>query len=256
MIRLFGQFLVVLGGAALLAFGAGATPLGLQVGDTIDTIEFDAKAVNGDGATYTFLGPPDPKGRLHADGQFTSVDVEAGNPSFPDINQLPLNVTFTFDADLLNYQPLGGTAVNIFFTRSSTTTPDVTVTQGNSLNVILTGNISVPGNLTFTGDITNPTLLAFGNFVITGGKPSLVNALGGLGGSAILSLVATADSFNPNLAILGADGNLVNSNFFVELSGTLTPNNASAFVPEPTTALMLGAGMLGLLAFGRRRGAS
>ena len=74
---------------------------------------------------------------------------------------------------------------------------------------------------------------------------------------AILSLVATVGAFNPNLILgplnLAGDGNIVNSNFFVELSGTLTPNSSSAFVPEPTTALLLSAGLLGLLAMGRRR---
>jgi hypothetical protein len=96
-------------------------------------------------------------------------------------------------------------------------------------------------------------MLAVGDITITGGHPDLVAALGGAGGTAFLNLVATATSFAPNLLVLGADNNIVNSNFFVELSGTLTPTTASAFVPEPTTALVLGTGLLGLLAFGRRR---
>ena len=38
---------------AVLAASAQATPLGLQVGDMIDTIEWDALDANGDGGNYT-----------------------------------------------------------------------------------------------------------------------------------------------------------------------------------------------------------
>jgi hypothetical protein len=80
-----------------------------------------------------------------------------------------------------------------------------------------------------------------------------VDALGGVGGQANLLLTASFSGFNPSLAALAFDGNIFNSNFNVSLSGTLIPISPSPFVPEPTTALLLAGGLLGLLAMGRRR---
>jgi hypothetical protein len=241
---------LLVGVLTLLAGAASATPLGLQNGDTVDTLEFDALAVNGDGVTYTWDGVD---GEMLGDGQLTSVTVTG--PSAPLIGLGGLNVVFTFAVDLLNYDASALPSVNTFFTGAAGVHPDVTVTQGISANVILTGNFAT--NFIITGSVLNPSMLAVGDIVITGGHADLVDALGGAGGTAFLNLVATATSFSPSLTTgplnLGGDGNIVNSNFFVELSGTLTPTTASAFVPEPTTALVLGTGLLGLLAFGRRR---
>jgi hypothetical protein len=80
-----------------------------------------------------------------------------------------------------------------------------------------------------------------------------VNALGGAGvGQANLLLTAQLSDFNPTLSNLALDGNIYNSNFNLSLSGTLIPLSPSPFVPEPGTALLLGTGLLGLLAAGRR----
>ena len=88
---------------------------------------------------------------------------------------------------------------------------------------------------------------------ITGGDLNLVNALGGLGGEAELLLTGSIFGFSPKLNALANDLNIFNSSFTVSLSGTLIPITPAPFTPEPGTALLLGAGLVGLLAMGRRR---
>jgi hypothetical protein len=75
----------------------------------------------------------------------------------------------------------------------------------------------------------------------------------GPSGQANLLIDGTIFDFNMPLDNLAKDGNVFNTSFTVSLSGTLIPLNPSPFVPEPSTALLLGAGLLGLLAMGRRR---
>jgi hypothetical protein len=121
---------------------------------------------------------------------------------------------------------------------------------------ILWGNFSAPvyleGNLNVNDSDPQP-LIGVGKVTILGGDELLVDALGGTGGQANLLLTASFFGFNPPLASLALDGNVFNSDFNVSLSGTLIPINPSPFVPEPTTALLLAAGLLGLLTLGRRR---
>jgi hypothetical protein len=240
---------LLLGG--LLATPALATPLNLQSGDVVDTIEFDALRSNGDQGSYTWDGllgtiESDPDARI------TSVDVERAPAYPPTLTSVPeTNVTFTFRADLLNYQQTGPTSANVFFTSAAPRTGgfDVNVFQG-ALGSILTGNFV--GNFVFGGDFTQPSLLATANIIVTGGDSQLINALGGIGGMAVLELTASAFNFMPNLSTLGADGNLVNSNFTLEFSGVIRPAATAPFVPEPSVAMLLGCVLLGGLGFARR----
>lgn len=79
-----------------------------------------------------------------------------------------------------------------------------------------------------------------------------MNALGGIGGMANVVLGATIGDFTPGLPALAADGNIWNSNFTLSLTGTLVPLAPAPFVPEPSTALLTGAGLLALVGVARR----
>jgi hypothetical protein len=242
--------LVLCAALVFLAASAQATPLGLQVGDKIQQFEWDAlQSVPGDGGAWDVSS-----GIFHADGRINSVQLLEG-PSAPTIT--PSGVTMRFDlgllsqsVDLSNYPiafanaTLPGAFVNI---------PSFEIFEGNVS--ILSGQFSIPLFLQGEFNVLDSTpqpLSAVGRVTVTGGDPNLVAAIGP-GGAANLLLDGTIFGFDPPLSSLAGDLNIFNSSFTVSLSGTLIPILPSPFVPEPTTALLLGAGLLGLLAMGRWR---
>jgi hypothetical protein len=236
------SFLLLGAGLLLAGAPAGASPLGLQAGDLIDTIEWDALQPGQGGSFDQTIQ------QLFTNGRITNVDVERAPAFPPTLTHVPQsNVTFTFAVDLVAVS-LSGTFLNATFSGASAVTPDVTVIQNG--NVILTGDFV--GNFVFGGDISSPTLLSAGNIAITGGDPSLVAAIGSI---AVLTLRASVFDFSPNILAIGASisGNQINTNFTASFSGTLKPANSSPFVPEPGTALMLGTGTLVVLGLLRRR---
>ncbi len=232
---------------ALLAAGAQATPLGLSPGDLITSIEIDALKTGGnpgDGAFYDASS-----GLLDGQGRINSLQT---NPSGTLVQSNATYVfTALFDSESLVLNPPFADAAAILV--SPGLQPDFVVMEG--LSTILFGNFV--GNLVVSGEINlaNPgpqSLSAIGRVQFTGGATNLLTALGGVGGSANVLLSVTVGDFAPPLNVLAGDGEVWNSDFSVSLSGQLIPLNPAPFVPEPSTALLFGAGLLGLMAISRR----
>jgi hypothetical protein len=242
--------------------GALATPL-------VQSMQFDAfyqteSPLGGppNGGTYDYPGTDGVAGGgpgdLAMDGRVTSVTVNPGSITkglvVPD-----LNVKFHLDATLASHSfiPLGGTLFLANSTFVSNGGLDWSMTQGNSANVILNGTFAAPLTISGvidvnTGALTVNQLLSGTNLSISNGHADLVAALGGTGANAILDLKQAIFNFVPTLPVLGADLNLYNSDFTFAASGQITPLANAPFVPEPGTALLLGTGLIGLMAAGRR----
>jgi hypothetical protein len=231
----------------LLAGAASATPLGLQAGDVVTNLEWDAlKSVSGDGGSFD-----SGSGVTAMDGRITSVSLQAG----PTTNPLT-GVNFTLDATLqsVSSTPLGGTLFLIVAEFGGVAGDDITLSDGTG--TILTAELDPLAPLQIGGvfDTSNLTLtpsanVDAANIMITGGDPALQAALGGM---ATLEITGTITDFAPSLATLLGDGNLFNSSFTYSGSGNITPTNPAPFVPEPGVVALLGAGLaVGALA---RRG--
>ena len=235
--------LLLLAGA-LVAGPVAATPLNLQPGDLIDTIEWDAISPGGGG---NFLVSTQ---ELLTAGQITSVDVQRAPAFPPTLTSIPQSgVTFSFGVQLTDANIFPGGNLLTTWAGSSLTDPDVTVVQNG--NTILTGDFL--GSFFFGGFLNQSTLVASADISVTGGDQALVDAIGAV---ATLKLSASVFGFNPNLPVLLADTIAGNENFFVEFSGTLLAPNAAPFVPEPSAAVLAGIGLLGVLAAGRRLSAN
>ncbi len=197
------------------------------------------------------------------DGRITGVTVEPGGAGDTHslVSPTDFNVEFRLDATLLNHIsfPLGGSQIFVNATFVGQGGPvDWSVTQITQGNVILNGVLNTPLVVAGVINIAAPLnvqidqVISGANLAITGGDADLVNALGGLGNGAVLELRQVLFNFVPGLNVIGADVNLFNDNFTFAASGTITPKVNAPFVPEPATAMMLGVGLIGLLAAGRR----
>lgn len=239
--------------ALTIAFGAapaGAGPLGLNPGDTITSVEWDALMSNSpQGGAYN-----NATGLFSADGRVTAVNIQGPT------TVLQSNVDFNFDLDFISetlnfasFPPTVFSNIVLGTPGNSVAGPDVIVRENG--NTILFGNFTslvvAAGDIDVT--VGSSQIVAVGRITITGGDANLVNALGGAGlGQANILLTASIFGFSPDVATLLADQMLFNSNFMVSLSGTLIPLASAPFVPEPSTALLVGGGLIALIGVTRR----
>jgi hypothetical protein len=238
---------LLLAAAVLIASSGYANPLGLSYGDEITSIEWDAKQTNGEGATFTV---PD---EFLIDGSVNSVTI--AGPSTIVQSNVDFLAELQYTSEALNFVNNPIVWVNVVL-GSPGANPDVVITE-NGLNVLLgnfTTSVIVRGNLDISDD--QAVLTGIGRITINGGDPDLVNALGGAGsGQANLLMTFSAFDFNPSAAILlnlPNDNLFFNSNFALSLSGTLIPLSPEPFVPEPSTALLVGGGLIVLIGVSRR----
>lgn len=230
--------------ALLVAAPALAAPLGLNPGDEVTQLEWSN---DNTGGLYTTGSP----GTVAIDGDIQSVTIA------PATTTGLSGVSFSLDLDLFSQSviPLGGSNVLAVanFVGSSSITPDFAISDNTG--VILFGNLTtqfVMSGFLNLAAIVNPTFDGAANIIITGGNPNLVDSLGGLGGTGKLTISGGISNFSPSLGALLADTNAFNSNFSFSGTGIITPDATAPFVPEPSTALLLGGGMLGLLGVSRR----
>ncbi len=235
--------------ALALAFAAPAQSgaLGLNPGDEVAFLEWDAlRSVPGDSGSYNILN-----NIFTGEGRINSVELIGGGA----LGQT--NVEFNFNLDFVSESlVLGVNTINFTTVMQSTAGslggPDFTITQGGIdvlfgnfiTSVIFSGNIDITGN-------SATVITSVGQLGIGGGDAALVAALGGVG-TGVLLQTATVFDFNAPLNVLAADFQVFNGPFTASLSGLLTPLESAPFVPEPSTALLVGGGLIGILGFARR----
>lgn len=227
----------------LLPCGAQATPLGLQNGDVVTVLEWDADrlGVPGDGGDFTSTGTN--VGDTVIDGRITSVEL-----SGPVTNPLS-GVDFVLSATLTSVTviPLGGTNVLVNLLFMGVAGDDIVVTEGG--NTILTAELDASGftvggvfDTAAPATLSPPAIANAVDIAISGGDPALVAALGGTG---TLVLDGTLFDFAPSIGTILANS-AIDEDFVYSGSGTISPTNPSAFVPEPAAALLVALGLTGL----------
>ncbi|MCP5066077.1 MAG: PEP-CTERM sorting domain-containing protein [bacterium] len=245
--------IVLLAGALLwLPAVAGATPLGLSIGDVITSIEWDSlqdisAGPGGDGGSFTTTGAD--VGDTSMDGRITSVSIAGPSTSVVTGTDFVLNAALTS----VSIIPLGGSTVLMAATFSSVAGDDITMTDGTG--TILTAELAASGltigGIYISGVLDDATAVANAvDIEITGGDATLVAALGGIGGGATLDLDGTIFDFVPGMGTILADLE-INEDFTYSGTGTIQPSDAVAF-PEPGTMVLMGLGVLGLVLTGAR----
>ena len=243
--------------AAVLLLGASAqgTPLGLQIGDVVESIEWDALqnisgGPGGDGGSFTSTGTN--TGDTTMDGRLTSVTVEFASTS------LVSDTNFVLEAALsaVSVLSLGGSTVLVSKTFVGVAGHDITVTDGTG--TILTAELAptgfvVGGIYDLSGTLIDATAVANAvDISVTGGDDMLVAALGGIGSGASLELDGTIFDFVPSMGTILENG-VIDEDYTYSGTGTIQPTEAAPFVPEPGTLMLMGLGLLGLSFAGSQR---
>lgn len=238
--------IVVLLASVLLALPALAAPLGLSPGNVIDSIEFDALLTNPpDGGSYNVA-----TNLFTTHGRLTTVNLDPSGTTGVLAPPATFDFTSTFLSENL-FINVGTGQGYLQVVLGGAPGYDVIIQQGG-VNVLLgdlLGNVVASGN--FALNNPNATYTAIGTVDFTAGD---ADVLASLGGNTLAQVLFTALVFDgdPNVLELGADNVIFNSNFEVSVSGILAPLNPAPFVPEPSTALLVGGGLLGMLGISRR----
>ena len=265
----------------LVASPAQATFLGLENGDVVDTIGFTIGSGGG-----TFVDSTD---AVDISGQGDDITTTAGSPGGPEVlTQLSggaIDVNLDLGAESLKF--LGGTFFQyeaelvgrLLETDVQLNSPTGGPDPEQDGRVLVTGEfLSDNVTVTIIFDATfafAPTFTFGGIFNVTGGDATFLQAFGQVGDLA--DIIGASSSSIPALNVLLADGWLFSfrdtnltvcagqaantfcadgnvtglQDFNFSGTGELIPQNPSAF-PEPGVFALLGTGLLGLLAIGRR----
>ena len=222
----------------LVATSAHAGPLGLSPGDEISSMTWDASFSNpGDGVVYD-----NGAGILTGDGRLLSVLLTPSGSIAQSNVDVAFGATFLTENQNTTLFPIIQSNAQL----GSVAGPDFLIME-NGVNVIFgnfIGNVFISGNI----NVVAPgaaVMTVQADLGFTGGDPTVLAALGGIGGAANVQILALATGFDPSLNLLAIDGNVFNSDFNLSLiQGTIDPLVTSPFVPEPSTAVLVGGGLL------------
>lgn len=267
----------------VLAPAAQADFLGLQTGDVIDTMGYTIPAGGGvfdDAADSLVI-------TAQAD------DITTTNPSvLTEINGGAINVDLTLAGETLTFIGTAGPAFVYSYTATFAggAGPDITLnapTVGGlpeqDGRLLVEGELVSSVSVSFTFDTLGifgpPSTTLGGTFSVTDGDATFLQAFGMMGSLAdIIGITTTtspgigslvSDGFlfsdrSSDLTGTGCGGQVIGTECVAAVSGQtashtfggngeVVPQNPAPFVPEPTTFSLMGLGLVGLIAAGRRR---